>query len=51
MLNVNERILSFAIDNAAAAAAAAAAGAAAVRLGIPEGQKNGRVPALLRQLI
>ena len=49
MLNVNERILSFAIDNAAAAAAAA--GAAAVRLGIPEGQKNGRVPALLRQLI
>ena len=50
MLNVNERILSFAIDNAAAAAAAAA-GAAAVRLGIPEGQKNGRVPALLRQLI
>ena len=48
MLNVNERILSFAIDNAAAAAAA---GAAAVRLGIPEGQKNGRVPALLRQLI
>ena len=50
MLNVNERILSFAIDFAAAAAAAAA-GAAAVRLGIPEGQKNGRVPALLRQLI
>ena len=36
------------IDNAAAAATA---GAAAVRLGIPEGQKNGRVPALLRQLI